>query len=140
MPETGDPNGGHREPGAERAGNRVGPEGRQLRLLTLLHGQAEALLRLSTKQERAKLLTRLNRALRLPLVRRPQFTRDHLRELVSNAVRHAGTVGADLELRLEAGSGWLRLEVRDADWRLSVPRVPPAGKAVWAELAIDEAA
>ncbi len=86
-------------------------------------------------------------------------------ELVSNVVRHAGTAGNDLDLRLDAGPGWLRIEVRDSDWRLPAPRIPgeldesgfgfvliealaakwgadrtPAGKVVWAELAIDGAA
>ena len=82
-------------------------------------------------------------------------------ELVSNAVRHAGT-GLVLELTLEAGGRWLRMEVADADPHPPLPRTPAAldesgfgfvliealadkwgvretatGKGVWAELDSD---
>jgi hypothetical protein len=82
-------------------------------------------------------------------------------ELVSNAVRHAGT-GLVLELALEAGGRWLRMEVADADPHPPLPRTPAAldesgfgfvliealadkwgvretatGKGVWAELDSD---
>jgi anti-sigma regulatory factor (Ser/Thr protein kinase) len=86
-------------------------------------------------------------------------------ELVGNAIRHARTGGSALELRLEAGPAWLRIEVVDADPRPPQPRTPcgedesgfgfvlvealagkwgvretAAGKAVWAELGTDVAA
>jgi anti-sigma regulatory factor (Ser/Thr protein kinase) len=79
-------------------------------------------------------------------------------ELVSNAVRHAGT-GLVLELALEFYDRWLRMEVADADPHPPLPRTPAAsdesgfgfvlietladkwgvrettaGKGVWAEL------
>jgi anti-sigma regulatory factor (Ser/Thr protein kinase) len=79
-------------------------------------------------------------------------------ELVSNAVRHAGT-GLVLELALETCGGWLRMEVTDTDPHPPLPRTPAAldesgfgfvliealadkwgvrktatGKGVWAEL------
>ena len=79
-------------------------------------------------------------------------------ELVSNAVRHAGT-GLVLELALEFCGRWLRIEVADADPHPPLPRNPAAldesgfgfvliealadewgvretatGKGVWAEL------
>jgi anti-sigma regulatory factor (Ser/Thr protein kinase) len=82
-------------------------------------------------------------------------------ELVSNAVRHAGT-GLVLELALEFCDRWLRLEVADADPHPPLPRTPAAldesgfgfvliealadqwgvreiaaGKGVWAELDSD---
>ena len=80
-------------------------------------------------------------------------------ELVTNAVRHAGTGGAPVILRLETTGTWLRIEVHDADARGPQPRTPTgldesgfglvlveavadkwgvhrtaAGKTVWAEL------
>ncbi|HUK70797.1 MAG TPA: ATP-binding protein [Streptosporangiaceae bacterium] len=82
-------------------------------------------------------------------------------ELVSNAVRHAAT-GLVVELALEAGGRWLRIEVADADPHPPLPRAPAAldesgfgfvliealadkwgvretatGKGVWAELDSD---
>lgn len=80
-------------------------------------------------------------------------------ELVTNAVRHAGTGGSKLVLRLEAGGTSLRIEVQDDDPRWPQPGTPSGlgesgfgliivdalanawgvsetatGKAVWAEL------
>lgn len=80
-------------------------------------------------------------------------------ELVTNAVLHARASGPSLELRLRAGSTWLRIEVHDADPRPPQLRRPagldeggrglllveaitdewgvygtPTGKAVWAAL------
>jgi hypothetical protein len=51
---------------------------RQLRLATLLHGQAEALLRTRRAERRplARLRWRLHQILQLPLVRRPQFSHE----------------------------------------------------------------
>lgn len=92
---------------------------RQLRLLTLLHGQAEALLRVSRNQGRLKLRTRLDRALRLPLIRRPQFTRAELRELeiVFDAV---GEVIDSAEKQLAAGQAAGAMQLL-ASLRLPVP-------------------
>jgi len=57
---------------------------RQLRLATLLHGQAEALLRIQHKELRglAKFRARLHQVLKLPLIRRPEFTAEDLTPLV----------------------------------------------------------
>lgn len=57
---------------------------RQLRLATLLHGQAEALLRTPRKEQRllARLRWRLHQILRLPLVPQPEFSREDLEALV----------------------------------------------------------
>ena len=86
-------------------------------------------------------------------------------ELAGNVVRHAGTAGDRMGLRLEAGLDRVRIEVRDGDPRPPVPRVPGeldesgfgfvlieavaekwgvdqagAGKCVWAELAVSATA
>lgn len=57
---------------------------RQLRLATLLHGQAEALLRIQRKELRglAKFRAGVHQVLKLPLIRRPEFTADDLSMLV----------------------------------------------------------
>jgi len=56
----------------------------QLRLATLLHGQAEALLRIHPGKQRvlARIRGHLHQVLRLPLVRRLKFSRDDLAALV----------------------------------------------------------
>ena len=57
---------------------------RQLRLATLLHGQAEALLRIQHKELRglAKFRAHLHQMLKLPLIRRPEFAAEDLGPLV----------------------------------------------------------
>lgn len=92
---------------------------RQLRLLTLLHGQAEALLRVSRNQERVKPRTRLSQVLRLPLIRRPQFSRAELSELevVFDAV---GEVIDSAEKQLAGGQPASAMQLL-ASLRLPVP-------------------
>jgi len=45
-------------------------------------------------------------------------------ELVTNAVVHADTGDAPVQLRLQAGGHWLRVEVHDGDPRPPRPRTP----------------
>jgi anti-sigma regulatory factor (Ser/Thr protein kinase) len=85
-------------------------------------------------------------------------------ELVSNAVRHGSGHRAEITLRMKATNNCLRIEVHDADPAMPVPRTPASldesgrgfivvealtakwgiqetemGKAVWAELADNQA-
>jgi anti-sigma regulatory factor (Ser/Thr protein kinase) len=96
------------------------------------------------------------------------YLQDHadlvVSELVGNAVRHGSGHCAEITLRLKATNDCLRVEVHDADPAIPVPRTPASldesgrgfvvvealtdkwgiqetemGKAVWAELANNQA-
>ena len=94
---------------------------RQLRLATLLHGQAEALLRIRRTEQRplARLRWRLHQILRLPLVRRPEFSREDLEALVI-VFDTVGEIIDAAEKQLAAGEPARAIELL-AGLRMPVP-------------------
>jgi hypothetical protein len=94
---------------------------RQLRLATLLHGQAEALLRTRRAERRplARLRWRLHQILQLPLVRRPQFSHEDLEALVV-VFDAVGEVIDAAEKQLAAGEPARAIELL-AGLRMPVP-------------------
>jgi hypothetical protein len=94
---------------------------RQLRLATLLHGQAEALLCRRRKEQRAlaRLRWRLHRLLRLPLAGRPGFSLADL-EALAVALDAVGEVIDAAEKQLAAGQPACAIELL-AGLRMPVP-------------------